>query len=101
MNTLGNFDYAIFSFMLIVTLIIGLHNGLKKYYVIFINFVFTKSLKSKINTDSLENGSKINDYLIANGEMIENKLHSLINHNLLLRVDDRISDCSIITSYLL
>jgi hypothetical protein len=65
MNTMSNFDYAIFTIMLIVTLLIGLHHALKRHYQIFIKYAFKISLK----TNSHENVSKIDDYLVANGKV--------------------------------
>ena len=73
MNKLTSVDYIIFALMFVISLSIGLHQALKKYYkILFKNIIFKRF--SKVSTDAATDveetsGSKINDYLIANGSM--------------------------------
>jgi SSS family transporter len=74
MNTLNTVDYIIFSLMLVVSLLIGLHHALSKYYKKVFNCLNRKSAKFNLSKDdNIEitgnKHSKIGDYLIANGSM--------------------------------
>ena len=69
MNSLTSVDYLIFSLLFVISLLIGLHHALQRYYKILYKRVFKRCSKDSVDSKETHSGSKIDEYLIANGKI--------------------------------
>jgi hypothetical protein len=73
MNSLTSIDYLIFSLLFVISLLIGLHHALQRYYKIIFKWVFKRCLSESTESEETKKGSKIDEYLIANGYIFKFK----------------------------